>query len=391
MAYSSAWWKSYAGLSAAFLLLVVLPGLRASDLDNGKGKTTPTPQPVRALEPTYKVQAGLDGEIFPVFANYASLQKPQQRKWATVTVTISNHTDAPLRQRVAVQVPGWSDQEIQVAELKAGETRALLFAPTFLPRFYANHEIAAATAFVRLTDTLGRSVHATTIPVRLRAAQDIYWGENFEYAQFIASWVTPHDARVQRLLARAKEFAPGRRLPGYEEWKNADQQALSTYAQAKAIYRALQVMGLSYVKSSATFGQHQEVSERVRLPRETLRDVSANCIDGAVMWASLFENLGMEPEVVLVPGHAYVGVRLAANSNRYLYLDTALTARASFAAAAKAAERGLARYRPDEITRIPIAQARRAGIYPMPVPARAETAALHRATAGSRTAATSSR
>ncbi len=36
------------------------------------------------------------------------------------------------------------------------------------------------------------------------------------------------------------------------------------------------------------------------------------------MYASLFENLDMEPVVVVVPGHSYVGVRLARGGNRYL-------------------------------------------------------------------------
>ncbi len=376
MPYSSARLRSYVWLLAlaALVALMSVWGL-ASDLDNAKSKTPAAPQPARALAPTYTVRAGLDGEVFPAFANYASLQKPQDRKWATVTVVVSNHTDAPLRRRIMVQIPGWSDQEVQIAELGAGQSRTLLFAPSFLPRLYANHEITAATASITVTDMAGRTVYATTLPVRLRAAQDMYWGDNFQHAQLIASWVTPHDTRVQQVLALAKEFAPGRRLPGYEEWKKADLQARSTYAQAQAIYRALQAKGVSYVKSSATLGQHQAVSERVRLPRESLRDASANCIDGAVMYASLFENLGMDPVVVVVPGHAYAGVRLAREGNRFLYIDTALTARATFAEAVKAAERGLARYDGREITRIPIAQARQAGIYPMPTPTGRSSAA----------------
>ncbi len=340
--------------------------VRAGDLDGGTGKTLAT----RHMEPTYRVLVGMDGEIFPAFANYASLQKPQDRRWPSVTVTISNPTSFVLRNRVSVQVPGWSDQEIQVAETAPDSTRTLSFAPTFLPRLYANREIVAATVAVHVADLAGRSVFATTYPVRLRAAEDMYWGKDFEYAPVIASWVTPHDSRVEQLLSLAKEFAPNRRLPGYEEWKTPELQARSSYVQAKAIYQALRKKGVSYVKSSATLGRNPEVSERVRLPRESLRHVSANCIDGAVMFASLFENLGMDSTIVLVPGHAYVGLRLAQDSNEYLYIETSLTGRASFEAAVQSAGRGLARVNSKEIKRIPIFQARRAGIYPMPVPGR---------------------
>jgi hypothetical protein len=250
--------------------------------------------------------------------------------------------------------------------MAAGDIRTVLFAPTFLPRLYQNKEIAAASVVVNVSDMAGHSLFSETYPIRLRAADDMYWGEHFTFAPFIASWITPHDPRVEMVLGRAKEFVPGRRLPGYEEWKGVDDQEKATIVQVRAIYRALQEKGVSYVKSSLTFGENTNVSERIRMPRESLRESSANCIDGVVMYASLFENLGMEPVVVLVPGHAYVGVRLAPGSKQYLYLDTALTGRAGFEAAVAAAEHGLARYPQAQVTYIRVAEARRAGIFPMP-------------------------
>jgi hypothetical protein len=324
---------------------------------------------VRRTEPVYEVQAGMAGEVFPFFANYASFIPVKERRWGTVAVKITNAADSVLHNRVTVQIPGWSDQEIQLADLQAGEVKTLLFAPSFLPRLYDNHEIAAATAVVKVSDAGGRQVVETTAPVRLRAADDMFWGDKFKYASFVASWVTPHSAAVEAVLSRAKEFMPARRMPGYESWKSTDEQARTTAAEARAIYRALQQKGVSYVKSSATFGNsaNAAVSERIRMPFESLRDGAANCIDGAVMFASLFENLGMDPVIVLVPGHAYVGVRIAENSDKYYYIETALVGRnATFESAVKAANEGLSKWAADKVMRIQIDDARRAGIYPMP-------------------------
>lgn len=341
----------------------------------------------RGTEVTYKVEAGIQGDIFPAFANFNSFQQPSQRLTGTVTVTVSNPTDRSVQNRIAVQIPGWSEQEIQYVRLGAGQVRKLFFAPTFHNRLFRNREIVAATAAVSVSDMGGRQVYATTIPVRLRSSDDMYWGKDFEFASFIASWVTPHDPRVEQVLSRAKEFMPGRRLPGYED-ANQTIQELSTKAQARAIYRALQHAGLSYVKSSRTFGANAnaDVTERVRMPAESLREASANCIDGVVLYASIFENLGMDPVVVLVPGHAYFGVRLAEGSSRFLYFDTALTGRATFERAVRVANVGLAKYPADQIMRISIQEARDAGIYPMPIPARVEndvSAHVRRATANS--------
>jgi hypothetical protein len=320
----------------------------------------------RKIRPTYSVQVGVNDEIFPVFANHAAMQLRDERTWGTVAVTVHNNTDEPLEQRVSVQFTGWSDAEIQMARMEAGETHTLLFAPTFYPRLYRNNEISAATVDVKVTEMSGRTAYEETVPVRIRAAGDMFWGEGFKFAPYIASWVTPHDARVEMALAQAKEFAPNRRLPGYEDWKDSDGQAKETEIQARAIYRALQAMHLSYVKSSLTFGASTDVSERIRLPRQSLREDSANCIDGVLLYASMFENLGMDPVVVLVPGHAYVGVRVARESTRFLYFDTVLTGRADFDSAVAAADRGMVRYPQSQVITVHIADARHAGIYPLP-------------------------
>ena len=312
------------------------------------------------------MQAGENGEIYPVFANYASLLRQSDRGFGVITVTIANRDDASLRQRIAVQIVGWSDQELQIADVPAGAERTYLFAPTFLPRFYNNHEIAAATASISITDMAGHPVYETTAPVHLRSADDMYWGSDFKYAPFIASWVTPHDPRVEAVLAQAKNYIPDHRLPGYENWKNPNQQEQETVREAQAIFAALKRMGLSYVKSSLTLGGNKKVSERIRMPRESLNLSSANCIDAAVTYASLFENLGMDTTVVIVPGHAYAGVRVAQGSPKFLFIDVALTGRATFETAVASAEKGMAKYDSSFVKQILIQDAREAGIYPLP-------------------------
>src|SRR5580765_6826802 len=217
---------------AAFLVsLFFVPLSFAGDASADRGDLRP-PAPVRQPAATYKIQAGIDGEIYPVFANYASLQRKGDRTFGVVSVTLSNTTAEPMSRRVSVRIPGWSDQEIQTVEVAPGTTRTVVFAPAFLPRLYQNHEIIAATAQVTITDPVSSSSYETTVPVRLRSAEDMFWGNGFKYASFIASWVTPHDRNVESVLARAKAYTADRRLPGYETWKTAAQQEQETYREA---------------------------------------------------------------------------------------------------------------------------------------------------------------
>jgi hypothetical protein len=79
----------------------------------------------------------------------------------------------------------------------------------------------------------------------------------------------------------------------------------------------------------------------------------------------MFENLGMDAQIVLIPGHAYVGVRSSQNGSKYLYFDTVLTGRDDFEASVHAAEKGLSELPASEINKIDVDESRRAGIFPM--------------------------
>ena len=154
------WTKSAIG-TALLLSLLFAPRSFAGDAGTDRGDLRP-PAPIRQPLPSYKIQAGIDGEIYPVFANYASLQRQGDRTFGVVSVTLSNTSPEPMSRRVSVRIPGWSDEEIQTVEIAPGVTRTIVFAPAFLPRLYQNHEITAATAQVTITDTVSNSSYETT-------------------------------------------------------------------------------------------------------------------------------------------------------------------------------------------------------------------------------------
>jgi hypothetical protein len=102
------------------------------------------------------------------------------------------------------------------------------------------------------------------------------------------------------------------------------------------------------------------------MPHASLEQNSANCIDAAVMYASLFENLAMEPMIIVVPGHAYVAVKVAEGSDKLLYIDVALTGRTTFELAVSSARSGMEKNDISSVTQVNVMDARSVGIYPMP-------------------------
>jgi hypothetical protein len=67
-----------------------------------------------------------------------------------------------------------------------------------------------------------------------------------------------------------------------------------------------------------------QISQRVRLPEQSLTVKSANCIDATVLFASLFAAASIRPILAIVPGHAFVGWRIWDNLDEYEFLETTM-------------------------------------------------------------------
>ncbi len=75
----------------------------------------------------------------------------------------------------------------------------------------------------------------------------------------------------------------------------------------RAVFLALRAAKITYSNITDTYFNGWQ---HVRLANETLKALSANCFDGSLLFASVLELVGLEPVVVFVPGHAFVGARL---------------------------------------------------------------------------------
>ncbi|UXM84587.1 hypothetical protein [Methanococcus aeolicus] len=122
-------------------------------------------------------------------------------------------------------------------------------------------------------------------------------GNEIPMNDYVAVFITPKNDEIMELLSKAKERHPEKSLSGYQD-KDVN-------SQIKAIYDALKYdYKVSYVDVSNAYGK--DWVQKVRLPKETLKLKSANCVDGAVLFASAIGALGMSPYIILLPEHAFV-------------------------------------------------------------------------------------
>lgn len=144
----------------------------------------------------------------------------------------------------------------------------------------------------------------------------------------IAAWVTPRNESVKHMLRSAANYTTSSSIWGYQGYRNPD----LIRKQVEAIFQALKFVGeIAYINSPFAIGpSNGEVRQAIRLPRESLAERSANCIDGAVLYASLLELAALEPIIVLLSGHAFVGWKTWTGEDQYEFLETTMTLNESF-------------------------------------------------------------
>lgn len=197
---------------------------------------------------------------------------------------------------------------------------------------------------------------------------------------YYASFVIPQcDAtrRIQADVAKVLEAMTGDAgIVGYLHGK------AQVYDICKAVYRAVQGLGISYAVPPATFGQP---GQKVRLPDDVLKYKTGCCLDTTLLFASLFELCGLRPVVVLLRDHAFVGCHLVDKSfsdpvvsdvetlrkaladDTFVVMETTMVGgNSSFAEAEKSARLKLVD-RPSFESAVDVALARGMGVHPLPV------------------------
>ena len=157
-----------------------------------------------------------------------------------------------------------------------------------------------------------------------------------DLTRYYGAWVTPYAEAVQERIRRAADLSGSGMIWGYQgDTSSVDQQV-------KALFQSLREAGITYVNSVTDYGAAvSQATQRTRLPRESLALKSASCIDGTVLMASLLEGAALNPALVFVPGHAFVGWEKWEGTAQWQFLETTMLGRAdaTFEAACEAGQK----------------------------------------------------
>jgi hypothetical protein len=255
--------------------------------------------------------------------------------------------DVTLRVRVISFIEHYSARAVETVELKKGDPWLFDQLPTLLPdRVRDLNEMTRATLNIMVENLDGKVELHKTEPIWLLARTTAlldYWDPTTQQTRdltpYLGAFVTPNAPDVMSFVRGAAAAAPGGEFISYF----GDEKTVEE--QVKAIFEALKGNKLTYVNSWVSFGpdRRSQFHQRVRLPRESLKDRQANCIDGTVLFASLLEAVSLSAAIVLVPGHAFVAWETKCDINGngnsdWRYLETTMIGSDTFENACKSAK-----------------------------------------------------
>ena len=163
----------------------------------------------------------------------------------------------------------------------------------------------------------GKTLAELGKPVELLAYNE--WGGSSFMPELLAAFSTPNDPAIDKVLRSASEILRQAGKPdqmnGYESLSRQ-----RVWEMASAIYAAIANLSLAYALPPASF---EREGQKVRLPSHILQGRIGTCLDTAMLFASAFEQAGLNPVVALPQGHALTGVWLQPASLSSVVIDEA--------------------------------------------------------------------
>lgn len=347
-----------------------------SGCGGGGGNSSSSAPPLQVTIDRSMTEYSLLGDNFPTFLSHL-FGKSFTTDEGTINlpfaeVTIKNDSDiSGYDLRLEVSIPEYSIPSAEVFDIGPHQTRQINITPDLTEQaLFSLNEEEACNIHLKVSDFQGRVLDEWDKPINLLSKNDmvhsiVQEGEELDFTPFVAVFVTPRSEKVKLTVAAAKNYSSlSKEFMGYQEYGSYSHQTI-VYEQLKALYDYLAAQGITYVNSPVSF--HDDY-QSIRYPSEVLTTKAGNCIDLTCLFASMIEAINMQPDIIIVPGHAFVGVHAWADSEISYAIETTMIGTSPFADAWDEGRRKMLEdFDSDTDTIISVKKCRGVGILPAPV------------------------
>lgn len=237
---------------------------------------------------------------------------------------IDYSSSEPIELQLRVSITGFTQQETRTVTATAN-TQFWSFIPP--PQDQALQQLTSEKStllHVEATDTRGRMYYKSDTPLLLHSRRLMQWTTANRLK--IAAWVTPEDPAVVQLVERAVTHLQDQIPPlprGFIGYKATTEQEVVD--QVDAIYDTLRLnYHIRYIQDDmpdTALADENAATQEIKLPAEILQEQSGMGIELITLLAAAIEHIELHPEIVIIPGHAFLGVAVNEHGTRFEYWD----------------------------------------------------------------------
>ena len=269
----------------------------------------------------------------PIFLGlYDDFNKVYNNDYSPFKITIFNSTSKPKKYKICATIEDLShtyEDEVYVNPCSTGNFN---IAPsiicdkidTITTTTQKNIEIKV---FEGENKILVRTNKCTIYPkdVFVETIENDKKDWEIDFRGFLCRWITPNDKVIDEIIS---EIAKGDNVVS-----NTTNNTFAIEKEIKAVYDKLSDM--KYSIRALNFSEGKYHTQRISLPKTTIKYKSGNCIDLSILMASIFEALKLKVYICLIPWHALVRVKV--NDNFFYNIETTLLGKKEFSEAVECA------------------------------------------------------
>jgi hypothetical protein len=232
-------------------------------------------------------------------------------------------SSTPITLEMSVSIMGFSQVETHTVNATAN-MQAIGFMPSMSHQALPQLTVDANTLLhVSVTDSVGHEYYINDSALLLRSRWLMQWIAANRLK--IAAWVTPDDPKVMELVNKSAARLPSEPATAPPAMIGYDNNIQYVRDQVDAIFDSMRLdFHIKYIQASVPYtgpGDNSVGLQYIKLPSEVIQQRNGMCIELTALLASAVEHIGLHAEIVIIPGHAFLGVAVTQNDSQFEYWD----------------------------------------------------------------------
>ncbi len=247
----------------------------------------------------------LADDIYPAWVLFKQMSK-QMRDKPTVAIYIEENAHI----KVTIKANDLMDESISEKDIT--DEDGGLFVPTVNWKRQAllNADQPGFINFSAIVEINGEVKNRFDKQITFRSVNEAVFGFESEhgyenYGMLFACFVNEDNPRIDQVLGQILAQNPGKSFTGY--MAETDEEVME---QIEMVWNYFSQKGTHYSNVTDTSNNGSRITTQyIRFFNQVIDNNQANCIDGTCMLASIFKKIGLDVSIVLIPGHAFLGIK----------------------------------------------------------------------------------